>query len=460
VLEPVSLAATPEGPVFISVEQPSSTDQLGGARWTLIRTMAASTDERGALVRVDESGRFPLDDQTVGPVYVYAGAQGPLIVSGENRPPAAPLIGSFGARLAEALSQQDMRLLRTQPGGARIMRRRDVRERVRALLPFFSQGAHVTPIAHGDSLLWSVELYSTTAEYPLARSFGALDGEVNYLRHAATALVQAYTGRVTIIPDDDPDPIAQTWMQRLPGTLARQQLNPSLTALLPPDVDGALAQAEALAAVGLRSEEGIVRRRVPMVDGSDTMQEGGDTTASHSPTFVRLPSGVSAWTLPMLNSRDRLSGVLVATGGARREVRWFAARDTSINWQSLLERMRQAADDEDLLPRTLRVRGRIRVLPLSDGSLLAMQPFFGWPSDGPPFVSRIVVAQGDSIHAGSSLAALVGAPTTKGPVPASPDARNERMRTLYAEMRSALQRGDFRSFGVAFEELGLILQRR
>jgi hypothetical protein len=230
--------------------------------------------------------------------------------------------------------------------------------------------------------------------------------------------------------------------------------------LLPPDVDGAIAQAEALAVVGLRREEGVVRRRVPMVDGSDTMEEGGDTTASHSPTLVMLPSGVSAWTLPMLNARDRLSGVLVAVGGARRELRWFAASDTSVNWQSLLERMRQAADDDDPSPRTQRVRGRVRVLPLSDGTLMAMQPFFGWPADGPAFVSRIVVALGDSIRAGSSLAALVGAPSSRAPIPTTADARNARMRTLYAEMRAALQRGDFRSFGVAFEELGLILQRR
>jgi uncharacterized membrane protein (UPF0182 family) len=457
VIESVSLAASPEGPVFVSVEQPASGDQRGS--WTLIRTFAATTDERGAMIRVDDAGRFPLEDQTVGPVYVHDGAQGSLIVSGETRPPAAPSIGSFGARLAEALSQQDMRLLRTPPEGARIMRRRDVRERVRAILPFFSQGTRVIPIAHGDSLLWALELYSTTVDYPLARSFGALDGEVNYLRHAATALVHAYTGRVTVIPDEEPDPIAQSWIRLLPGTLGRSQLVPSLAALLPPEVDGALVQAEAFAAVGLRREEGA-RRQVPMVDGSDTMEEGGDTTASRSPTFVWLPSGVSAWTAPLLNSRDRLSGVLVATGGARRQLRWFASRDTTINWQSLLERLRRVGEDEEVPPGTLRVRGRIRVLPLADSMLLAVQPFFGWPSDGPPFVSRIAVAHGDSTRGGPSLAAVLGAPSAKSPIPATPDARHERMRTLYAEMRAALQRGDFRAFGVAFEELGLLLQRR
>jgi hypothetical protein len=264
---------------------------------------------------------------------------------------------------------------------------------------------------------------------------------------------------VVVVPDDDPDPIAQSWMRRLPETLGRPQLPPSLLELLPPEVDAALAQAEAFAAVGLRSEEGT-RRHLPMLDGSDTMEEGGDTTASRSPTFIALPSGTVAWTLPLLNTRDRLSGVLIATGGQHREVLWFASADTAINWQTTVERLRQIGDEEDPPARTMRVRGRIRMLPLADGTLLAVQPFFGWPADGPPYVSRVAVAHADSSRAGSSIAEAVGAPSATGPVPATPGARYERMRTLYGEMRAALQRGDFRAFGVAFDELGQLLQRR
>jgi uncharacterized membrane protein (UPF0182 family) len=449
-----SLAMSPAGPVLVSIERPVNADEPASAAWSVVRTLAAVTDERGTPGRVDEEGRFPLEEQTITDVYVYEGARGSLVVSSVDNPPAAPQMESFGARLAEAWNQQNFRLLSSPTTGARMVRRRDVRERVRAIAPFFAQGTRVIPLVHGDSLLWSVELYSTTADYPLSRRFAAIDVEVSYLRHAAIALVHAHTGRVTIVPDADPDPIALTWMRRLPHTLGRpQELPPSLLALLPPDVDGAEIQAEAFATVGMRGEESV-RRHVPGKDGSDTL------TVSHAPTFIWLEeAGVPAWTLPLLNDRDRVNGVLVATGGARRELRWYRATDTTMNWGALLERLDRAADDGQS-GRDARVAGRVRMLPVTDGSLLAVQPFYGWPREGAPYVQSVVAMHHDSTRVGPSMPALVGAPATVGPVPSTPDAKQERIRVLYAEMRSALQRSDWRAFGAAFDALGKLVDRR
>jgi hypothetical protein len=92
--------------------------------------------------------------------------------------------------------------------------------------------------------------------------------------------------------------------------------------------------------------------------------------------------------------------------------------------------------------------------------MLAVQPFYGWPADAPPFVSRVAVMLGDSARADGSLAEALGAPVPTGPAPATPEAQRERMRVLYAEMRAALQRNDWAAFGAAFNALGAILNRR
>jgi hypothetical protein len=75
-------------------------------------------------------------------------------------------------------------------------------------------------------------------------------------------------------------------------------------------------------------------------------------------------------------------------------------------------------------------------------------------------VRSVAVAIGDSTRAAPSLASAVGAPPVPGPAPATSDARMDRIRVLYDEMRAALQRGDLRAFGAAFDALGALIDRR
>lgn len=442
-------------PTTVSVEAAPVGAGVVEGTWVVHRALAAVTDERGALVRIDTDGNFPVQDAALGPVLIHEGARGTLLVGDTLPPPAAPLLHTLGARFAEAWSDQNLRLLSRGGGAVRVVRRRDVRERVRTLVPFFAQGTRVTPIVHGDSLLWAVELYTTTVHYPLARRFAVIDGEVAYFRHAATALVHAYTGRVSFIPVEDPDPIAQTWMRRLPRLLARPTgLAPSLLAALPPDVDGTELLAEAFAATGARGEAGP-RRYVPPYDGSDSV------ASSHAATLVWLGTmGASAWTLPLLEADERVSGVIVARGGAQRGVYWHPVRSPDLVWGALLERLRDASVEGTSMLEDPGAAGRLRLLPARGGGWVAVQPFYWWPPDAPPRVRRVVVATADSTMAARSLASAVGVPELAGPIPAGTAALDARIRELYAEMRGALQRGDWLAFGDAFEALGRLLGRR
>jgi uncharacterized membrane protein (UPF0182 family) len=448
-----TLSMTRTGPTLLALEA-GVPAQGATTVWSAVRALASFTDERGAVVRVDETGRLPIEETPLRSLLVYPRARGHLVVADTVRPPAAPAMQSFIARLTEAWNLQNFRLLSSSLSHGRIVRRRDVHERIHAVLPFFTQGASEYPIAQGDSVLWAVELYSANANYPVGRKFAvATGGEVNYFRHAGTALVNAHTGRLTVLMDENPDPIARTWIGQLTTTLARPtSLMPSLLAQLPPDVEGADKQASAFAAAGTRSE-GAARRNLPRMDGSDSL------VTSRSPTIVWMPSiGASVWTTPLVDPDDRVSGVLVATGGAHRETLWFRSTDSATTWAGLLERLQRAGQVRD--DRDPQASGRVRLLPLANGGVLALQPFYAWPDDRAPYVRRVAIAVDDTATAAPSLAAAVGAPVRPGPEPANPDARAERLRALYDDMRAALRRGDLAAFGAAFDAMGALLDRR
>jgi uncharacterized membrane protein (UPF0182 family) len=128
------------------------------------------------------------------------------------------MLGSGLGRLAHAWAEQRLDLLWGPfPAEARIARRRDVRERVQALAPIFAQGSSVSPTFLGDTLVWVVELYSPSTWYPLSSHYDIAGADRSYFRHAGTTLVNSQTGRVMIVPDPTPDPVAVAWRAKFPG---------------------------------------------------------------------------------------------------------------------------------------------------------------------------------------------------------------------------------------------------
>lgn len=152
---------------------------------------------------------------------VYPGASGAALVSGAKSV-AAPRLGSGLRRLAHAWSEQRFDLLwATFAADTRISRTRDVRDRVGRVFPVYEQGSEVTPVYMGDSLAWVVELYSASSTYPLSMHYEIAGADRTYFRHAGTAVVNALTGRLVMIPSQNPDPVALSWRSRFPQNIRR-----------------------------------------------------------------------------------------------------------------------------------------------------------------------------------------------------------------------------------------------
>src|SRR5436305_13544575 len=102
--------------------------------------------------------------------------------------------------------------------------------------------------------------------YPLSRREMLVGEERSYIRHAAVAIVQASNGDISVVPDSVLDPIAATWVQRLPSIFGTWNALPhGIRRLLPPPIDGLYAQANAFGRYGSGTDH-FPPRQIPAVD--------------------------------------------------------------------------------------------------------------------------------------------------------------------------------------------------
>ncbi len=81
---------------------------------------------------------------------------------------------------------------------SRLLMRRNIRERVRALAPFltFEADPYIT-IGDDGRLRWMIDAFTTADTYPYATHYDLGDEPVNYLRNSVKVVVDAYNGDTT-----------------------------------------------------------------------------------------------------------------------------------------------------------------------------------------------------------------------------------------------------------------------
>ena len=440
--------ASPSGLSALLVER--GEDGVGGRTfWDIGRFDAAATDERGQPVRSGASGRFG-DETVLDEPAVYDSAPRYSVLSDSSQRLVGVEMVSTRSRLAHAWALQNFRLLFGELPLDRptILQRRDVRDRVRTLAPFFLQGSEILPVVADDSLYWALELYVASDDYPLAERFHILGAQRGYFQHAATALLHAASGRVRLVLAASPDPVTATWAGRFPALFVRPTaLPPGLQAALPSILDGAMTQALAFAEAGFRGDS-LEQRHFASLDAADS-------TIAREPQRAVIPGvGLSVlWTL--LDPQDRVRGMVAAVAGGSRETVWIPVASDGLRWSGTVERLRlvdTSAADAPI------VHAPVQVLPLA-GKPAYVQAAFRWRAGGVPSLARVGTVVGDTVRAGPSLAAALGlAPGASDSLGTTPGDVRTRAGALYGEMRDALRRGDWAAFGRAFEALGAALR--
>ena len=130
---------------------------------------------------------------------------------------------------------------------SRIMYIRDPLARVAKVAPFLTLDGDPYPVIANHQISWVVDAYTSTDNYPYSSRLGLQQatantyypggsvpgaaGQVNYFRNSVKAVVNAYTGAVTLYQWSGRDPVLDTWMKAFPGVIKPARAIPG--ALMP-----------------------------------------------------------------------------------------------------------------------------------------------------------------------------------------------------------------------------------
>jgi len=147
-------------------------------------------------------------------------------------------VGSLLNRLLYAVKFRELNILLSGAinSYSKILYDRPPLDRVAKAAPFLTLDANPYPVVANGQILWVVDGYTTTDLYPYSERVsmpqatstsqtpngavaGELTGDVNYIRNSVKAVVNAYTGQVTLYQWGPADPLLQTWMKAFPGVI-------------------------------------------------------------------------------------------------------------------------------------------------------------------------------------------------------------------------------------------------
>ena len=144
-------------------------------------------------------------------------------------------VGSPLNRLLYAVKFRQLNILLSGAinGNSKIMYIRDPLSRVQKVAPFLTLDGDPYPVVCNGGIDWVVDAYTTTNDYPYSQRIGlrqastdsyfpngsvfGAPGQVNYVRNSVKAVVNAYTGKVTLYQWGTKRPGPETWKKAFPG---------------------------------------------------------------------------------------------------------------------------------------------------------------------------------------------------------------------------------------------------
>ena len=158
-------------------------------------------------------------------------------------------IGSTLRRLLFTVQDNDPNILFSSEltSASQLLTVRDPRARVATVAPWLTLDGDVYPAVVNGEIEWIVDGYTTSSNYPDSQlvnlhtaskttltangaSVAQSNTQVNYLQNSVKAVVDAYTGKVTLYAWNQaqhPDPLLATWEAVFPGLVQAQSSIPS-----------------------------------------------------------------------------------------------------------------------------------------------------------------------------------------------------------------------------------------
>ena len=319
---------------------------------------------------------------------------------------------------------------------SRVLYNREPVTRVEKVAPWLTVDGDPYPAVVDGKIQWILDGYTTTDHYPNAQreSFDSMiddslqqdtglqtipTDEINYMRSAVKATVDAYDGTVTLYAWDEEDPILRTWMEAFPGTVQPK-------ADIPDDLMEHLRYPEDLFKV---QRHQLARYHVTNADdfyqGSDRWEVPPDpvTTGSRQPpyrVFANNIEGDSQWSLTSVfvprgkqNLASYISVDSDANSGEFGQLKLLELSDpnapgpgTIYNEMSQNDDVLESLQEFRVSGSTPPVFGNLLTLPVSDG-LIYIQPVYAVKAQGEssfPILQYVITSYAGSVGIGENLA--------------------------------------------------------
>ncbi|WP_244929431.1 UPF0182 family protein [Nocardioides sp. W7] len=384
-------------------------------------------------------------------------------------------------------------------GNSEVIYNRTPRERVEKVAPWLTIDDDAYPAIVDGKVVWILDGYTTTDRYPGAEkeSFETMTDdslqqdtglqtlptdEINYMRNAVKATVDAYDGTVTLYGWDEDDPILKAWRGAFPGTVVdKDEMSPELLEHIRYPEDLFKVQRYQFARYHVTDAgdwyQGNDRWQVP----EDPNTQGNSLQPPYR-LFVDVPSvegedgetieGGRQWSLTsnfVPFGRNNLASFATVNSDATSEdygtITVLQMQDQNTSGPSLIANEINA--DENVRDRLRAFEtgqspisyGNILTVPIANG-LMHVEPIYAvrvGSSGGYPILQYVVVSIGDEIGIGTTLTDAIGDALTgisapppgdegegePGDQPTEPQgSTEERIRALLARAEAAFAEAD------------------
>ena len=391
-------------------------------------------------------------------------------------------IGGLLRRMLFAQYFNDVNLLLTDyvTQNSRIMIRRDIRERVRAIAPFLRLDRDPYLVISDGRMFWIQDAYTTSSYFPSAQP--AQDFDLNYIRNSVKILIDAYNGTVEFYLMDSSDPIAATYRHIFPSLF-----RPFTT--MPADLQKHIRYPEDLFLVQARIYQTYHMKTAEVFYNREDLwqfprQPGTNGIAMMSPYYIimRLPGESHAeffLMVPMVPSRrDNM-------------IAWLAARCDPPDYGKLIvyefpkdklvygpfqieARINQSTEISQQITLWNQMGSRVirganlLVIPI-ENSILYVTPLYLRAEYGHlPELKRVIAAYGEKVVMKETLSeALSALFASSGSAPTAPGAAIEMPHAgaaqealdRYNQAMERLKSGDWAGFGAQMEAVREVLEK-
>jgi uncharacterized membrane protein (UPF0182 family) len=398
-------------------------------------------------------------------------------------------LGSLWRRALFAWSFGDFKLLISDnvTASSKILFRRLIQDRIQRIAPFLRLDRDPYLVVNDGRLIWLQDAYTVSDSLPysqLNRPAG-----INYIRNSVKIALDAYDGNPIFYIADPKDPIVLTYQRIFPALFQPMESMPeSLRKHVRYPEDLFILQASTYGTYHMKDPE-VFYNKEDLWSFPRESHKGQTGTMQPYYTIMRLPGEAREefiLMLPMVpNNRDNM-------------IAWLAARCDGANYGKVIEfafskekliygpaQIEARIDQDTTISQQLSlwnqtgsrvIRGNLLAIPIDD-TLLYVEPLYlSAESRQLPELKRLIASTGDRVVMAQTVDSLLASLFTQegkaSPVVTStstqppgaraaeapPSGANAEALTHYRRAFEALNKGDWRTFGVEMDAMQKSLQ--